>query len=125
LIKEVEVKDELVIVFENCEVAHILVADIAYLNVSGITESVSYSAHNGFRTLKNAKEFSLCIKNPRLSVVSRCIKYKDITQLSFAGETYLIEWVGDSDYENENQRTIFHKENNVLSLECNGRDEYD
>ena len=91
------------IVFENCEVAEVSVDNITYMNLWGVTDSISYSRYQK-RTdvFKHVKGFNVGIR-ASCPLRDRCLQYKDITQIVWEGETYFMKWKDHGIDENEYQ----------------------
>lgn len=101
------IEDDVVLVFENCEVARVPKDKITFLNIGNITESISFTPSKGVSVFKNASELHLSIEFPDQELVARCFKYKDITQVELEGVVYHMEWPDGHDYENPNQQARY------------------
>ena len=104
------------IVFENCEVAEVRVDNITYMNLWGVTDSISYSRYQKrTNTFKNVKGFNAGIKFDSY-LVERCLKYKDITQIIWEGQTYFMNWKDYDIDENEYQTVHIDEDDGVIHI---------
>jgi hypothetical protein len=110
------------IVFENCEVMYVASAHVTYINIWGVTDSISYSHHNKeTTTVKYAKGFNAGIKFDNY-LVGRCLQYNDITQIVWEGETYFMNWKDYNLDENEYQSCHLDTKTNVLHINISEED---
>ena len=104
------------IVFENCEVAEVSLDNITYMNLWGVTDSISYSRYQK-RTdvFKHAEGFNVGIR-ASCPLRDRCLQYKDITQIVWEGETYFMNWKDYDIDENEYQTVHIGEDDGVIHI---------
>lgn len=104
------------IIFENCEVRYVAVSDVTYMNIWGVTDSISYSSYNKKTTvLKYCKGFNAGIKFDSY-LVDRCLQYKDITQIHWEGQTYFMNWKDYNLDENEYQHVHVDEHESIIHI---------
>lgn len=104
------------IVFENCEEVEVSVDNITYMNLWGVTDSISYS-HYQKRTdvFKYVEGFNAGIRASR-GLIERCLQYKDIAQIVWEGQTYFMNWKDHNLDENEYQTIHVDEDTGVMHI---------
>lgn len=101
--------NDLVLVFENCEIAIIKEEHISSVSISGVTEQVFYNtACKSPVVTKQAAKAILSFVNLPEEDAERINKYRDITQVVFGGSVYHMDWPDDDGnhpvYDNTQQK---------------------
>ena len=81
------INEDVVVVFENCEVVRIPKSCMSSIWISGITEDVAWTPQMDTHISKYAKEARISIEHASDGVMSLCTKYKDVTQNLLDGVT--------------------------------------
>lgn len=104
------------IIFENCESVFVAPKQVSYMNIWGITESLNYSQYNEKTVVhKHVKGFNVGIRYTNSGIIDRCLKYKDITQIQWEGQTYFMNWADDESDENSYQ-TVNISDNGIMHI---------
>lgn len=122
------------LVLENCDSLDIYRKDIGIFYLGGISKSFSRIASNSISESQVASEFYIEIHKDANTNENRDInfsddempferiaKHQDITQIGLEFEDgtfdhYLLNWEGDSDYENEAQTSVVSDVNGSLFI---------
>ena len=101
--------NDMVLVFENCEIATIKEEHISSVSISGVTEQVFYNTFGKSPIVtKQAAKAILSFVNLPGEYAERINKYRDITQLVFGGSVYHMDWPDDDGihpvYDNPQQK---------------------
>lgn len=108
------INEDMQLVFENCEFAHIKKEQVETLRLGGITQDIIYSPM-GRKVTTTAKSLYLVVRNPEQKLVERCFKWQDITYLAVGCEEYRIEWgKGSCEQENLRQRCHRHRDGHLV-----------
>lgn len=117
-------KNDMVLVFENCEIATIKEEYISSVSISGVTEQVFYNTFgkSPLVTKKAAKAILSFVNLPEEDA-ERINKYRDITQVVFGGTVYHMDWPDDDGtqpmYDNPQQKN--RSNGKYLDVYINGR----
>lgn len=107
----------LTLVFENCESVDIDPNDIQYMNIWGVTESISFSKRKSETEVhKYSEGFNLGVRKASTELVERVLQYKDITQVYWEGELYFMNWKDHSLDESEYQTSHFDSDAGMLHI---------
>lgn len=101
--------NDMVLVFENCEIATIKEEHISSVSISGVTEQVFYNTFGKSPIVtKQAAKAILSFVNLPEEDADRINKYRDITQVVFGGSVYHMDWPDDDGnrpvYDNAQQK---------------------
>ena len=101
--------NDMVLVFENCEIATIRAGYISSVSISGVTEQVFYNTFGKSPIVtKQAAKAILSFVNLPEEIAERINKYRDITHVEFGGSVYGIHWPDDDGthpvYDNTQQK---------------------
>lgn len=126
--------------FENCEMITIDGKHIGNFLVDEIKTSIQRIACNAIMKMDIAKVIAIEIHKDanksthtfgrKLMTFDRFLEYDDITSIEFALDDgngnctnydYYVDWVGDSDMENEAQHSYVSKDNNLYVVISDGK----
>ena len=97
--------NDMVLVFENCEIATMKEEHISSVSISGVTEQVFYNtACKSPIVTKQAAKAILSFVNLPEEDAERINKYRDITQVVFGRSVYHMDWPDDAVYDNPQQK---------------------
>ncbi len=97
--------NDMVLVFENCEIATIKEDHISSVSISGVTEQVFYNTFGKSPIVtKQAAKAILSFVNLPEEDAERINKYRDITQVVFGGSVYHMDWPDDAVYDDTQQK---------------------
>ncbi|MEC0370019.1 hypothetical protein [Paenibacillus chibensis] len=88
--------------FENCESLDIAPEDVAFLHMSGITDTLTYSPRyrNAYKVVSLVR---LGVKyRPEYS---RIMRHNDVVCVDIDGVTYYVKWHEDGEYNNRYQKS--------------------
>lgn len=101
--------NDMVLVFENCDIVTIKEEYISSVSISGVTERVFYntSCKSPIVTKQAAKAILSFVNMPE-EIAERVNRYRDITHVEFGGSVYRIHWPDDDGihpvYDNTQQK---------------------
>lgn len=101
--------NDMVLVFENCDIVTIKEEYISSVSISGVTERVFYNTACKSPTVtKQAAKAILSFVHLPEEDAERINKYMDITQVVFGGSVYHMDWPDDDGihpvYDNTQQK---------------------
>ena len=118
------IKEDVWVVFENCETAFLPKNSISVLHLGDIVQNITYS-EQGVQIMQVAKTLCLSVENPHQSFVNRCKKWKDITQIRVGENLYMIYWPDSCECENINQENWYYDNSILIRVEPKGEDYYE